>query len=118
MAKAYILFSAASVLALLSACDDTMARSETGGRDMMAPVAGGPPFREGSTGASTAAIDACQTALQSQVAGGVMVVGSEFSEANSAVYMRVGANGAPWTCLVGDDGSDPSLTFVGSEGTL
>ena len=111
------ILAAAGLMALLSACNDTMADGDmSGGGGMMQPVAGGPPFVEGSSGASSAAVDACQSALQAQVTGGVMVVGSEFSQANSAVYMRVGANGAPWTCLVGDDGSNPSLTFVGSEG--
>ena len=33
-------------------------------------------------------------------------------------YMRVGANGAPWRCLVSGDGSNPSLMFVGNEGQL
>ena len=84
----------------------------------MAPAASGPPFIEGSFGASDAAVNACRTLLESQTSGGVSVVGSEFSQANSAVYMRVGSNGAPWRCLVSDDGSNPSLMFMGDEGAL
>ncbi|SIS87249.1 hypothetical protein SAMN05421759_1052 [Roseivivax lentus] len=84
----------------------------------MAPAPGSAPFIEGTFGASDAAVTACRDLLASQTEGGVTVVGSEFSQANSAVYMRVGANGAPWRCLVGDDGSNPSVEFQGSEGTL
>ncbi|SEN07328.1 hypothetical protein SAMN04488011_102362 [Palleronia pelagia] len=83
------------------------------------PVASSsPPFIEGSFGASDAAVAACRQQLSAQTTGGVRVVGSEFSEANSAVYMRVGENGAPWRCLVSDDGTNPSLMFMGSEGAL
>ncbi len=91
---------------------------DTGNSALMPPAPGGPPFIEGSFGASDAATNACRDLLASQTTGGVKVVGSEFSQANSAVYMRVGANGAPWRCLVSDDGSNASVTFVGSEGTL
>ena len=105
---------AAAGAALLAGCVE-----ETGGgATQMPPAPGGPPFIEGSFGASDAAVAACRSLLESQVTGGVVVVGSEFSQANSAVYMRVGANGAPWRCLVGDDGSGPSVEFVGDEGRL
>ena len=91
---------------------------DTDGGSVMAPAPGSPAFIEGTFGASTAATTACQRLLESQTTGGVRVVGSEFSQANSAVYMRVGANGAPWRCLVGDDGSNPTTMFMGSEGFL
>ncbi len=91
---------------------------ETGGSAVMAPAPGGPAFVEGSFSASQAAVDACRNLLASQTSGGVRVVGSEFSQANSAVYMRVGANGAPWRCLVSDSGANPSVMFLGSEGAL
>ncbi len=81
-------------------------------------AAGAPPFIEGRFGASDAAVTSCRDLLASQTTGGVRVVGSEFSEANSAVYMRVGANGAPWRCLVSEDGSNPTVMFMGSEGAL
>ena len=108
------LSAAVMALAALSACVEDTGGSTAPG--MMPASPNGPPFIEGTFGASQAATNACQTALQSQVNGGVMVVGSEFSQANSAVYMRVGSNGAPWRCLVGDDGSNPELMFMGSEG--
>ena len=101
-----------AAMVALSGCE------EESGSGMMQPAAGSPPFIEGSFGASDAAVTACRNALQAQVSGGVTVVGSEFSQANSAVYMRVGANGAPWRCLVGADGRNPSLEFQGSEGAL
>ncbi len=102
-----------AALGALSACVETTG-SATVAQMPVAP--GGPPFIEGSFGASEAATNACRNLLASQTSGGVSVVGSEFSQAASAVYIRVGANGAPWSCLVSNDGSNPSVTFVGSEG--
>lgn len=89
----------------------------TGGQ--MAPDPSGPPFIETVDGSvSNAAVSACQEKLDAETDGAVSVVGSEFSQANTAIYMRVGANGAPWRCLVSSDGSNPSLMFMGSEGAL
>ncbi|MGG7644791.1 hypothetical protein ACQ5SP_08315 [Rhodovulum sp. YNF3179] len=102
-------------LASLAACVETSGTSSGGQMDV---AAGAPPFIEGVFDASDAAVNACRNLLASQTTGGVRVVGSEFSQANSAVYMRVGANGAPWRCLVSDDGRNPSVMFMGSEGTL
>ncbi|RBI83814.1 hypothetical protein DRV85_14265 [Rhodosalinus halophilus] len=101
------------LLAGLSACMETTG-SPTASQMPAAP--GGPPFIEGSFSASQAAVDSCRNLLASQTTGGVRVVGSESSEANHAVYMRVGENGAPWRCLVGGDGRNPSVMFLGSEG--
>jgi len=85
----------------------------------MAPSPAGPPFIESMDGSvSNAAISSCSNALDAQTDGAVRVVGSEFSQAATAVYMRVGTNGAPWRCLVSNDGSNPSLMFMGSEGSL
>lgn len=93
---------------------------ETGdsGGGQMAPEPSGPPFIEGTFSASDAAVNACRNLLASQTSGGVRVVGSETSEAAHAVYMRVGENGAPWRCLVSANGSNPSVMFMGNEGTL
>ena len=101
-------------LAALGALAGCVEMSES----QMQPAAGSPPFIEGSFGASQAAVNSCRALLESQTSGGVTVVGSEFSQANSAVYMRVGANGAPWRCLVSEDGSNPSVMFMGDEGFL
>lgn len=65
---------------------------------------------------SNTAVNVCQNTLAQQVNGAVTVVGTEFSQANVAVYMRVGANGAPWRCLVSNDGRGAELMFLGSEG--
>jgi hypothetical protein len=105
----------AGALFTLTGCIETTG-SPASGQMPVAP--GSPAFVEGSFGASDAATNACRNALAAQTSGGVRVVGSEFSQANSAVYMRVGANGAPWRCLVSDDGRNPSLMFMGSEGFL
>jgi len=67
---------------------------------------------------SNAAIDACRYAASQQLTGGVTIMGAEYSEANVAIYMRVGANGAPWRCLVSNDGRGAELMFLGSEGAL
>jgi len=45
-------------------------------------------------------------------------VGGETSEAATAIYARVGENGAPWRCLVDADGRNPSLMCMGDEGSL
>lgn len=109
------LAAGAALLAATTGCVETTG-SATGAQMAVAP--GGPPFIEGSFGASAAATEACRSALAADTTGGVTVVGSESSEAAHAVYMRVGANGAPWRCLVSADGSGPSTMFMGSEGAL
>ena len=65
---------------------------------------------------SNAAVNACRRALDSQTDGAVEVTGTEFSQANNAVYMVVGANRAPWMCLVSSDAVVQELRFIGSEG--
>jgi hypothetical protein len=103
-----------AALGVLAACVET-----TDGNVAQLPLApGSPPFIEGIFSASNAAVNSCSSLLASQTTGGVRVVGSKSSEAAHAVYMRVGANGAPWRCLVSADGSNPSTMFMGSEGAL
>ncbi|EPX76572.1 hypothetical protein [Salipiger mucosus] len=109
-------FAGFAALAALTACVEMEGGGGT--TTVMPPMAGGPPFIEGSFSASEAAVNACRDLLASRTSGGVTVVGSEFSQANSAVYMRVGANGAPWRCIVSDDGSNPSIMFMGDEGAM
>ena len=103
----------AAALAALAGCVET-----TGGSATQLPVApGSPPFITSmAPDVSQAAVNSCRNLLASQTSGGVTVVGGETSEAATAIYMRVGANGAPWRCLVGADGSNPSTMFMGSEG--
>lgn len=113
-------WNAAAVLGaalLLGACTETGSTESTGSAAPMAASANGPPFVETMDGSvSDAAVNACAALLESQTSGGVTVVGSEFSEAATAVYMRVGENGAPWRCLVSEDGTNPTTMFMGSEG--
>lgn len=66
---------------------------------------------------SNAAVEACSNALDAQTEGTIEVVASEFSQANSAVYMVVGPLRGPWRCLVANDGRGPELMFIGSEGS-
>ncbi|ETX12823.1 hypothetical protein OCH239_16965 [Roseivivax halodurans JCM 10272] len=109
----------ALALAALSACDDMETASGTGSSGIMSPSPSGPPFiTTYDASVSDAAVDACRSTLEAQTDGNVDVVGSEFSEANTAIYMRVGENGAPWRCLVSNDGTGPSVMFMGDEGAL
>ncbi len=112
------ILAGASALAALAACVETGGSTGGAGNGQMAPDPSGPPFIEGSFSASDAAVNACRNLLASQTSGGVRVVGSESSEAAHAVYMRVGSNGAPWRCLVSSNGANPSVMFMGNEGTL
>jgi hypothetical protein len=75
-----------------------------------------PPDVGFSPDVTNAAVDACRSALDAQTDGAVEVTGTEFSQANSAVYMVVGANRAPWQCLVSNDGRGAEMMFLGSEG--
>ena len=65
---------------------------------------------------SNTAVTVCQNTLAQQVDGAVRVVGTESVESSAAIYMRVGENGAPWRCIVGNDGRGATLMFLGSEG--
>ena len=101
---------AAATLAVLAGCVE-----DTGGAMPTSPA--GPSMRTTFDPAvSSAAVNVCQNTLAQQVDGAVRVVGTEFSQANVAVYMRVGENGAPWRCLVSNDGRGAELMFLGSEG--
>lgn len=99
----------AAALAALAGCVETT--------DSMEASPAGPPFiTTYDPSVSDAAVSACRDTLDAQTDGNVEVVGSEYSEANVAVYMRVGENGAPWRCLVSNDGSGAEVMFMGSEG--
>lgn len=92
---------------------------ETSSGSVIQPAPSGPALvTTMDTSVSDAALNSCRSALDAQTDGAVSIVGSEFSEAATAVYMRVGQNGAPWQCIVASDGRNPSLTFLGSEGFL
>jgi hypothetical protein len=65
---------------------------------------------------SNAAVSACRNAVDAQTDGAVEVVGSEFSQAASVVYLVVGSQRAPWRCLASNDGRVDEVMFVGSEG--
>jgi hypothetical protein len=46
----------------------------------------------------------------------VTVLSSEFSQANSVVMVGVGANRAPWRCLVSNNGIVAEVSFTGNDG--
>jgi hypothetical protein len=86
----------------LAACDDAAMVAD-------APVAGTPTIQE----------QACLAAVSNETDNGdVAVLNSEFSEANSVVMIGVGADRAPWRCLVSNDGEVAEVSFSGSEGFL
>jgi hypothetical protein len=73
---------------------------------------------QSSSDVSDAAIQACLSNVDNQTDGDVVVLSSEFSEANSLVMVGVGDDRAPWRCLVANDGTVQEVMFAGSEGRL
>lgn len=106
-------FLGLAALLVLGACVE-----ETGSAPTGASASSNPMFPDVgySPDVSNAAVDACRDAVDGQTDGAVDVVGSEFSQANSTVYMLVGPQRAPWRCLVSNDGEVAEVMFVGSEG--
>jgi hypothetical protein len=102
-------------LLALAACDETtsgtpaISNPSTSANPMFPDVGFAPEV-------SNAAVDACRNAVDAQTDGGVDVVGSEFSQAASVVYLTVGPQRAPWRCLTDNSGNVSEVMFVGSEG--
>jgi len=62
---------------------------------------------------------ACLAAVTNQTNNSdVAVMSNEFSEANSLVMIGVGANRAPWRCLVSNDGIVAEVSSAADEGML
>jgi hypothetical protein len=91
--------------ALLGACSETTST---------ATIPGGTTAMR--TGSSTDE-QACLDEVASQSSNTVMVLSSEFSEANTLVMVGVGPERAPWRCLV-SNGVVAEAMFAGSEGNL
>ena len=71
----------------------------------------------GSSDVSDAAINACLAAVTKETnESDVATLSTEFSEANSMVMVGVGAQRAPWKCLVSNDGTVQEISFTGDEG--
>jgi hypothetical protein len=93
--------AAAAAAFALAGCDDTA--------DMGAPQASAPTAQE----------QACLAAVSNETNNGdVAVLSSEFSEANTSVMIGVGANRAPWRCLVSNDGVVAEVMSMTDEGAL
>jgi hypothetical protein len=74
---------------------------------------------KGAPGTPSKQEQACLAAVSREANNGeVMVLSSEFSQANSLVMVGVGAQRAPWRCLVSNDGVVAEVFFAGSEGDL
>ncbi|MBK0399026.1 hypothetical protein H0I76_07480 [Limibaculum sp. M0105] len=104
------------LLLALAACAPNSGGSGGGANQPASQPA--PPSVGFSPDVSNAAVSACRNRLDSQTDGAIEVTGTEFSEANSAVYMVVGANRAPWRCLTSNRGEVAELMFIGDEGKL
>lgn len=79
---------------------------------------------DGGTSASTAmrtgsAADeqACLSAVARETGNSVSVMSSEFSQANTIVMVGVGAQRAPWKCLV-SGGKVAEVTSMTNEGSM
>ena len=104
-----------AVLSLAAATSLAGCVADTGGTT---GSSGGLPFiTTFDPAVSNAAVTACTNALRAQTNDQVQLAGSEFSQANTAIYMRLASNGAPWRCIVSNDGTGPELMFMGSEGS-
>jgi Protein of unknown function (DUF992)/LysM domain len=71
-----------------------------------------------SSGSQTSgkAKSACLSAARSQTKeSNVTILSSEFSQANSQVMVGVGAQKAPWRCLVSNDGRVSEIMFAGND---
>lgn len=113
------IFAFSAVLALAACQTDTgngnMGQLPSGG-NMGQQAASAIPDVGFDSSVSNAAIQSCQSALSGMTQAGVEVVGTESSQAAVTVYMTVGAQRAPWRCNVSNNGRDPDLMFLGSEG--
>ena len=103
---------ALAALALIAGCG--------GGGSQPQPSAPPPPAQPAPPAVGFApevsndAVSKCRLELASSTDAAVQVTGTEFSEANSAVYMVAGDNRAPWRCLIDAAGrGDPFLEFIG-----
>jgi hypothetical protein len=77
------------------------------------------PAAPSSSDVSEAAKQACLSAVPNETnESDVAVLSTEFSEANSLVMVGVGAQRAPWRCLVSNDGAVQEVMFTGDEGRL
>ena len=60
--------------------------------------------------------NACAAAVANETGeSDVAVLSNEFSEANTLVMIGVGANRAPWKCLVSSDGQVEEVSFTGDD---
>ena len=104
----------ATALALLAGCVTAPEEPE-----MTATVIAGPAsITSMDPNVSGIAQQACVSALRGETSNSVTIVGTEFSEANSAIYAEVGEFRAPWRCLTSNDGVVAETTFLGDEGAL
>lgn len=87
-------------LALLAACDEPIASSET-------------------SASPTAAEQACLRDVTATTNNpDVVLLGSEFSEAGTFVRVGVGPDRAPWQCIAYRDGTTDGIMSLTNEGTL
>ncbi len=65
---------------------------------------------------TTVTNNACLAAAKEQTGeANIAVASNEFSEANTLVMLEVGAQKAPWRCLVSNDGTVQEVMFTGDD---
>lgn len=77
------------------------------------------PAQEAKTAPDTQTVtnDACVAAVRTETSeSDVTVTDNAFSEANTIVMLAVGAQKAPWKCLVSNDGVVEEASFQGDDG--
>lgn len=111
----------------VSACSDE--KTETGKSEPSSPTQSAPQTQTTPTGnkpaappqktaASTETVtnNACLSAVGSETGeANLAILSNEFSEANTLVMIGVGANRAPWRCLVSNDAQVQEIMFTGDD---
>ena len=119
----------ASLLLALTACSEKKAEapSEPVATDSKSaqPAAKAPvpaaktpeaPAETTAQDTETVTNDACLAAVKKETnESDLAVISNEFSEANTLVMVGVGANRAPWRCLVSNSGEVAEVMFEGSD---
>ena len=132
----HLKYSVLALAVLVAACDnapstqDTKSEAPAPAKQEAAPPAkqdaAAPAAKpaEAATKPAAAADDtetvtnnACLAAVKKETGESkVSILSNEFSEANTLVMVGVGANDAPWKCLVSNDGRNPELMYLGRDG--
>ena len=91
-------------------------KSEPAATDNSAASSPEPEQQSSAQDTETLTNNACLEAAKKQTGeSDIAVTSNEFSEANTLVMLGVGAQRAPWRCLVSNDGQVAELSFEGDD---